>query len=478
MTIKSVDDFLFAGRVGRNKLLAAGYVLLLFLAGFCFWIKFFNIGRIPAGFTDWRYFSQECRIIQEAFSGGVVPYHCSPEMYGTDRFLSLPHLVVSPQLLVLKYFDPGIYALVSVLLFYSLGFLGCMLLKKKYDLSLYAFSFLFLVFTFNGNIVSHLAVGHLPWIAYFLLPFFALFLLDYLERRDKQSLLKLSAVLALTVYQGGYHQFVWCCLFLLVLALTEPARWKDYLLVLGTSAALSFARLLPPFITYWDKKHEFLMGYPNLMVLLDSLVNVRDMTYKWIGPVFGGLRWHEYDSYIDVFGLGLIVYFGVAMIFLHPRIAAKNRFRELDLPLAAMTIFTLNYVYGLFRIFPVPLLNSERAPARFMILVIFVLAAVSAVRLDAWFREIRPGIKAKSLMAVGLLQMSFAMIIHAKAWSHPYIGEYLGETAFVAAPVASLLTRPDPPYFFSVKFSALVSLAALLIFAAQYVKAGRSIRAN
>ena len=81
---------------------------------------------------------------------------------------------ISPQVLLLRFLDPATYVLVNIWIFYAIGFLALLLLRRRYHLSLAAFLPMYLLFSFNGHITAHLVVGHLEWVGYFLLPLFCL----------------------------------------------------------------------------------------------------------------------------------------------------------------------------------------------------------------------------------------------------------------------------------------------------------------
>src|SRR5262249_847935 len=146
----------------------------------------------------------------------------------------------------------GLFVLFHNLLLYSLGFLGGLWLKQRYRLSLVPFAAFFVLFNFNGYITAHLAVGHSMWSGYFLLPFFCLFILEWVE--EETSLvppLKLALVLFAILLQGSLHLMTWCGLLVVLIVLWNGRLWKGGLVALGFGALLSAYRLIPTGFAFW-----------------------------------------------------------------------------------------------------------------------------------------------------------------------------------------------------------------------------------
>ena len=86
---------------------------------------------------------------------------------------ALPDVILSPQVLLLKWLSVGSFVLVDTWLMILLGWIGLLRLRRRFSLSLLSFTWLSLLFYFNGHILSHYAVGHVTWGGYFLLSWFA-----------------------------------------------------------------------------------------------------------------------------------------------------------------------------------------------------------------------------------------------------------------------------------------------------------------
>jgi hypothetical protein len=144
--------------------LGPAWCSVLFAAGGLLWCVFFNWGRIPFDFHDWAEINApRLAFVRDAVLKGVLPLHMpdATALRGvTDRFLALPDVIVSPQVVWMRFLDIGTFILLDMLVLYTLGFLGLLWLRWRYKLSLLTFSAVFLIFNFNGHLISHLSVGH------------------------------------------------------------------------------------------------------------------------------------------------------------------------------------------------------------------------------------------------------------------------------------------------------------------------------
>ncbi len=174
----------------RKRWITWTWLAALYLAGVCLWGHFFSWGQFPLGFHDWAHISgPRLTFLKDALVQGLPPLHISdpdpsdPYPLGgiTDRFLAIPDQILSPQVILLRILPIEVFVAGNVLLLYSLGYAGLLWLKRKFSLSLVAFTILFLLFNFNGHILAHFAVGHATWGGYFLFPWFAILVFQLVE---------------------------------------------------------------------------------------------------------------------------------------------------------------------------------------------------------------------------------------------------------------------------------------------------------
>ena len=104
--------------------------------------------------SEWFHDLNYLNVMKEAIQTWTMPYHVSNLglMYTIDeRFLGGGVYITSPQILLLYFVSPMTFVIINHLIMYSVGFWGCLLLKEKYNLGVISFSFLYLMFNYNGS---------------------------------------------------------------------------------------------------------------------------------------------------------------------------------------------------------------------------------------------------------------------------------------------------------------------------------------
>ncbi len=230
-------------------------IVALYLGGLAHWALFFGTLAEPLRgptFTreDWRKEYRYASVLQQAVRQGAVPYYISRPIH-TRRFLALPEVTWSPQVVLLRILEPGPFVLANTWLLYSVGFLGLVALARRLRLGTLPFVFVFLLFFLNGHVTAHLAVGHSMWAAHFLLPWFCLAVLALAEEPTPgRAPLAVALVLFAMLLQGGFHLFVWCVMLVGLLGLFDRRKLRAVAEALVWAAALAAlplgAGLLPP----------------------------------------------------------------------------------------------------------------------------------------------------------------------------------------------------------------------------------------
>lgn len=350
------------------------FAVLFFALLFNLWASFLNPGMIYRT-GDWQKEYDYYSVIKQAVTEGTAPYHISAKYQTTDRFLAIPETDFSPQIILLKWLDIREYMRLNLLLLFLLGFVGLILLAKKFKLGFLTFSFLALIFFLNGHIVSHLSGGHYMWVGYFLLPYFFLFLLNFTEEASPAAAAKLALSIFFIFITGGFHIAVWCMLLLLLTGLFNKKLLNPALFSLGLAALLLSFRLLPSLITYYEKAGSQVRGFYSFYIVLESLIVMHGPDFQ---PAFRNWQrsWTEYNAYIDIVGLAVILFFGIYLSFKNRN--KKDSFRPFYWPLAIIAIMTLSK----FGWMPVPPFNSEKVATRMLIIPLLFLAVVSAARLQ------------------------------------------------------------------------------------------------
>jgi hypothetical protein len=436
-------------------------LVILFAVGAFHWVWFLNYGRMSFKPHDWSKEFIYYSVLKQAVSTGTMPYHIPTAFQGSNRFLALPEVNLSPQIFLLPLMSVGTFVVLNTVLLYSAGFIGSLLIKRRYHLSLVSFAVFFLLFNFNGHIVAHLGVGHSMWAGYFLLPFFLLFLLELLEGAPwRLGSIKIALVLFAMSLQGSFHLLIWCVLLLiLILAFNWRKCGKPMLAAVLLGGVLSAHRLLPALFALWGKKEKFIWSYPTPMDLLDALTTIRDQTPDRLRP-WGTPGWWELDLYIGLIGLAVIVIFGLYLRFSRRPDFEGHRYAELDLPMFTMTLLSMSYFHAFITRIPVPILKSERVAMRFAIIPLVLLLLISSIRMEAVLRKVKRGFRYSFLAAATLVLLALSFLDHSYLWSIGRLDRQFAQKT-VDLTIPSIQSQPDSLYKASVVVSMAVSAAAL-----------------
>ena len=435
-------------------------LVLLFAGGFVHWLWFLNYGQMSFKPHDWGKEFIYYSILSQSIKSGNMPYHIPLAFQGTNRFLALPETNLSPQIFLLPLMSVGTFIVFNVLLLYSAGFIGTLLLKRRYSLSLLSFTVFFLLFNFNGHIVAHLGVGHSMWAGYFLLPFLFLFLLELLEGSPwRTSSIKIAFVISAILLQGSFHVYIWCLLFLIFMLAFNWKFAKPLIASIVVSGILSAYRLLPAIFALWGKKEKFVWSYPTPLELLDALTTIREAPPDRVRP-WGTAGWWEYDIYVGLIGLALLLVFGIWLRFSKHDYLDKFRYPALDIPIFAMTVLAISYFQAFITRIPIPILKSERVPMRFVVIPVVALALLSSIRMESVLARVKQTFKFRFIAIATLVLMALNFLDHSFIWSVGRLDKQFANRA-VDLTVPPIESVPDSLYKMMVTVSIAVSLAAL-----------------
>ena len=163
-----------------------------YTSGGCLYGGDCELGQRPRRFSRLGdHFRPRLAFLREAILRAELPLHLSApavEDGVTLRFLSSPDQILSPQIFLLPWLDIGHFVLLQDFLLFSLGFWALLLLSRRFELSLLAFTILFTLFNFNGHILAHASVGHANWAGYFLFAAFAVLIFKPAGRAGELAL--------------------------------------------------------------------------------------------------------------------------------------------------------------------------------------------------------------------------------------------------------------------------------------------------
>jgi len=363
----------------------------------------------------------------------------------------------------------GPYILVNTLLLYTVALLGLLWLRRRFGLSLTAFSVLFLLFSFNGSIQAHLAVGHPSWWGYFLFPLLVVLVVQLLDGEHGWWWSTRTALLLFFIWlQGAFHQYIWA---LMLLGLLAAVSWKHFIpllrALLGT-LVISAWRILPPILIYQQVDTEFLGGYPTAWDMLKALVVIVPPEASLeVRSNINLLAWWELDLYIGLLGCAFLLYFGIFRWA--GRVRRAEGYPELFLPLAVMVLISIGRIYRLVMLLPVPLLTGERVSARMALLPLVFLFVLGAVELQRWFSgsgsEGEPGNRRAYMFYLAglgaLLVMAHDLWQHTKLWQVTNVFRVSEVTPRDLALIV-ISNHPDPVYSTLLVVGAVITLLGIV----------------
>lgn len=470
-----LDSLFYPSQDWLSRPVAGLFLFGLLVYGIKLWGIFYSWGNISFDFLDWAEVTgPRYALLKDAATRGILPLHAGnlTALRGvTNRYFSIADTPFSPQYLLLRYLDTGPYLFYDTLLFYVLGFVGLVLLYRKYRLSPFAFGLLFLLFNFNGYVTAHFAVGHSIWTAYFLIPYIILLLLHLVENQKAgwAWVLALSVVQLAILLQGFFHLYLWVLMFLAVLAVFNWRLIRPVFLGGLFSGLISLPRLLPPLLALSGITQEYKGGFASVTDMISGMIVLQD-PQRAIRPLTDTfpLNVWEIDFYIGLLGLALVVIFGLVIPLLRER--DRNSIPvQMLVPALVLAVFSIGQVFAkVVSILRVPPFTGERVTSRMFILPLIVALVLAVIYLQ---REIN-GRKPAAWFQVGALGLAYLLFHdlnqHMQAWRIRYLDSMVNLFPKVAFDPAqhTIQNQPDAIYLGLLvggAAAALLSVAFLLV---------------
>jgi hypothetical protein len=435
------------------------WLLGLFLIGLLTWCFFLNFGDLSFDLHDWTQEGPRYNFLRQSLLSLELPLHIGSELASTERFLAIPDTIISPQVLLLRFLPEGAFVLFNTLFLYSLGFLGLLLVRRKLDLSAITFTIVFLLFTFNGHIIAHLAVGHSMWVSYFLLPFFGYLILQILDGDTSWAWVTGMALLILGLFlNGGFHFVIYCGIFMILLGLSRREYLPALLKGLLFGGMLSLFRILPAAMEFGGRDKPFISGYFSATDLLSAFITLKPPWDAHAG-LYASLGWWEVNVYLGLLGLSVLAAFGIYMTVMRFPEDRKN-LRILLVPALIMSVLAMGKIYQPITLLPLPLLNAERVASRFIILPVFFVILLAGINIEQAIKNNRLTTRPRALILLFIILMGQDLFQHARLWRVEMM-----TTLFDITPVdirADILYIPDPAYTTALVVGLLVGLGTLL----------------
>lgn len=354
-----------------------GAIPVAFLASFA--VGWFH-PLSSVGISDWDLFFSYAWLSAEGLVERGFPPLWSIQLAGGaplagDPAQSLSH---SPFVLFPLLLGPIIGIKVLVVLLIAAGFVGCRSLGLRWigdALGATVFAF---AFVFSGHFAVHFRVGHLPWAAFYLVPWILLFVDRLLFDPGRGLGASIGLIVSLVLLFTGtvYHALVF---FLLPVALVygfihgrraRSGRMRHVLVLLLCAVALAMPRLLPVIAWEWyDPRH--VLGHGGMPLLrIAEMLTVPIPDYKYRPTWLGGEVW-EYWSYTG------IVISMLAIVSLRIR----ERWQTFGIAcFVAAVILAWRPPWGNvlgWMALHVPFLSSVRCYSRFLVVATFAIALLA-----------------------------------------------------------------------------------------------------
>ncbi len=455
----------------RRWTVAVG-LLGLYLGGAHQWFSLLAYDEFSFRVGDWCYEHRFYSVLKEAISTFQIPFYTSSPFHDNDRFLSFVNIPFSPQVILLKFLEIKEYLVFNLLFLYTLCFHGCLLIARKYKLSICAFALLFIFVNFNGHVTSHIAIGHTQWFAYFLLPYFFYLTLEirsnYFPRRVA---LWLGALLFFILLQGAIHFYIPSCLFLLILVLSNYSHrnlWR-YLEIVVLSTLLAACRLVPALVGFGDKPRMFLAGYASFYDIVEQMTILfpnelgtgdRYPPVQWLGASVREFPW-EYDIYIGLAGSLFLALAGIVLRFGDRLGVPVRAFKNLDWPIASMTWLSIGPNFYFVVAMGIPFVSTtERIPSRFIVWPLLALLTVAVVRLQALLERRWCAVPLRLLSLILTIHTAFLVRLHFFNWRTESMESYFAERVVELG--AAIVSGEDTAYERVVLASLGMTLAAVV----------------
>lgn len=441
------------------------FFITLFIIGVLFWIGFLHSDDSLLTAYDWGKENAYLDTLRLAQINGLLPWQWrEPFFHDTDKFLAIPEVVLTPDIILLRWLSNNNFVIFHLILFYATGFFGSFLIAKKLNASNLAFTFFWLIFNFNGYITAHMAIGHFQWTGYFLIPLFFIILFKFEEQSEKAvyfdvtSVLSMAFLFGVLFLNGSAHVVVWCSMFLVIVLLLRWRMFPNIVASIFFGFILGLGRLLPAAI-WFPKKHDLFAGYLTFSSFLDAFTSLRlhDST-----GLYAGGAW-EYDFYIG------FVAFTILSVSLAVAIKQNCVPYQSHLFIAAGLFLLLSFgyvyagsVYAFIKILPSSVVTSfvtiERVPSRFAVIPFTFFLIISITGIDELLRSRQKSIK--FFLLIGLPLTIGELFFHFNYWRVDFI-----EQSFQNLPslTVSLTPYTDQTYMIIVYVSWAVSLFLLIV---------------
>jgi hypothetical protein len=367
----------------KSKWIKVFFFVGLYLCGVIIWGSLLNWGNVSA-VHDWAEINlPRLAFLQNAVRTLSLPLHMAGTgaLRGlTDRFLSIPDVILSLDIILLSFLNIDTFILIHWLFCYTLGFISLIWLYKRHNVQPDSLFLLFILVNFNGHIVSHLSVGHFTWGGYFLFPWLIILCMEL--RTVKRNWIWISAVAVLMLFMwllGSFQQYIIGLILLLLFSLFSWRKTGTVLISVLFSILVSLGRILPSILIFGIADNAPLGGYPLLRFMWSSVISTRTVD-NWL-PYMNfqsPLGWWEFNIYFGKIGILLLVALGAFWILQQ---LFEKRISAFWLPIFGLFYLSIRNNYAEY-ITWIPLFSGIRVYTRLIIIPLIIVVIIGVVALE------------------------------------------------------------------------------------------------
>ena len=156
-------------------------------------------------------------------------------------------------------------------------------------------------------------------------------------------------------------------------------------------------------------------------------------------------------------GFAVLIFLGIVVRWRKDWDLRGREYKALDWPLGLMALLSMSYFWAFVAMLPLPLVNSERASSRFLIIPVLLLLVLSCARMqEALDRLIARG-NLKWLLVPAFLISAFEIVNHSVRWSVVLFERT--ETLYPYPVDVRIVAAPATAYEAVFKLSLLISAA-------------------
>lgn len=150
---KSLEAILFDTPLSKAHLPVRWLcVAVIYLVGIAYWIWFFNRGDLNLVGEDWVLHGAFLNTLRDSQLNGLIPWRWNEPFIHTSYFLANAEVVLTPDIIALRWLSNSSFVVLHNILWYSCGFIGSMLIVQKYESTPVTSVFFWLLFNFNGYV--------------------------------------------------------------------------------------------------------------------------------------------------------------------------------------------------------------------------------------------------------------------------------------------------------------------------------------